>query len=315
MKKMKRIVASCLVAAALGPGRVAAQTLAAGSVFTAIAPCRIVDTRLPSPVRLAAGVPRAFHVVGTVNDFAGQGGSAGGCGIPGYDGSSPRVTGVMFNFVAVNPLGAGNLRAWPSNQQVPNAAVVNYAAVPGLNIANGIAVAVSQDAVEGDDLTLRADVSDTHLVVDVVGYFARPFEVGHRRYVVEAGPGQVGRVVPFDVALMDGLCRDADGCQVTIQLVNWDAAAQPGNVASRSERLFVSQTKRLWRLANIDLSGRDDSGSLNEWIVYDCFFTDGETFTDADNGRSDDGPGFALLNLGGGSYSDLTVTCRAVIED
>jgi hypothetical protein len=158
-----------------------AQPLTTKLVFTAVQPCRIVDTRAQVAGPLLPGIPRTFHVVGSTNDFAGQGGQAGGCGIPGYQSGVPQAEAVMVNLVAVGPLGAGNLRAWPSDQAVPNASVINYDAVGLLNIANAIALPLSRDAVEGDDLTIRADVSGTHIVVDVVGFFtaAAPSQVLH----------------------------------------------------------------------------------------------------------------------------------------
>lgn len=139
-------------------------------VYTAVNPCRIVDTRFAVGGVLTPGVARPFNVVGSTADFPAQGGTAGGCGIPGFTGPTPQVTAVVFNFVAVNPQGAGNLRAWASDQMMPNASVLNYAQVPGLNIANGLVVPVRQDSA-GNDLTVLADASSTHLVLDVVGYF------------------------------------------------------------------------------------------------------------------------------------------------
>src|SRR5688572_8570902 len=87
-----------------------AQPLSGEMVFVAVQPCRIVDTRPNQP--LLAGVARTFHVVGSGN-FAPQGGPPAGCGIPGYIAGAPVAKAVMFNFVAVGPLGPGNLRAWP----------------------------------------------------------------------------------------------------------------------------------------------------------------------------------------------------------
>jgi hypothetical protein len=154
-----------------------ALTSSASLVYTSVQPCRIVDTR-------AGGGPllpdetRPFHVVGSANDFAAQGGATGGCNIPGYQGSQPQVRAVLFNFVAVEPQRAGHLRAWPTDQPKPTASILNYAKVfdqsgsgHPLNLANGIAVPVSQDAIEGDDLSVFA-LSGTHVVVDVVGYFS-----------------------------------------------------------------------------------------------------------------------------------------------
>ncbi|MCZ7687645.1 MAG: hypothetical protein M5U28_56460 [Sandaracinaceae bacterium] len=138
--------------------------------------------------------------------------------------------------------------------------------------------------------------------------------MSERRYVVEAPPANVGRVIPLDVAIVDALCRDYDGCDVTVSMINWSASGEPGNVASRNERLFISETSRWWRFANNDVSGFDGT-TIQEWSPWDCYFGDAETFTGSTNGRSDAGPGFGLLNVAGGSYSDATVTCRVTIED
>jgi len=42
---------------------------------------------------------------------------------------------------------------------------------------------------------------------------------------------------------------------------------------------------------------------------------DAETYTGVVNGGGDLGPGFALLNVQGGSYPDATTRCRVVFED
>jgi len=166
--RTSRQVLLALTLALVGPSVARAQTIAQRLVFNSVAPCRIVDTRQSAAGPLAPGVLRTFHVVGSASDFAAQGGAAGGCGIPGFAGSLAQAQAVAFNFVAVNPSGAGNLRAWPSDQAPPNASILNYSS--GLNLANGIALPVRQDQ-EGGDLTLRADVSGAHVVVDVVGYY------------------------------------------------------------------------------------------------------------------------------------------------
>ena len=137
-------------------------------VYTAVAPCRIVDTRLAVDGILQVGQQREFHVVGT-NDFGAQGGANGGCGIPGYEGG-PRVTAVMLNFVAAQAEGNGNLRAWATGLP-PNASILNYG-VQGTNLANGVAVPIDQDGVEGDDLQVLASINRTHVVIDVLGYFS-----------------------------------------------------------------------------------------------------------------------------------------------
>ena len=284
------------------PGGAAAQSSYSDLNYTAVTPCRIVDTRAAGG-SMAGNQTRDFRVTGV--GLQTQGGSAAGCGIPA------TARAVLFNFVAVNPTGPGNLRAWAYSTPTvgpPVASILNYSAA---TIANGIAVPicdVSATTCPLDVRILNEGTFGTHLVVDVVGYFA-----GGRRYIVEAGPAQVGHVVPLDVATMDLLCRDKDGCEVSMQMVNWDLG-QPGQVAGRSSRLFLSETSRFWRFEN-DLGGLDGNGGLNEWGVFDCYFTDAETWTGTPNGRADPAVGLALLNVAGGDYSDTTMTCRIVVEE
>ncbi len=154
-------------------------------VFVPLPPCRVIDTRGAGGGALVAGTPRSFAFRGPATNYQNptplpdQGGSTTGCGIPGLTSdASPFqniAKAVAINIVAVGPSGAGDLRAWAANQTVPNASVINYAAVTGLNIANGVIVPmcdeVSATPCTGGDITFRADVSGTQLVVDVVGYF------------------------------------------------------------------------------------------------------------------------------------------------
>ncbi len=141
------------------------------------------------------------------------------------------------------------------------------------------------------------------------------YKITTRRYIVEAPPSSVGVVVKLDNSIMDDLCRDKDGCDITIQMVNWNTS-QPGNVASRYFRkFFVSESSRWWRIADYDTASLDNNGGIGEWSAWDCYFTDAETSTSTSNGRADNAAGFGLLNVKGGSYSDSTVTCRVVIED
>jgi hypothetical protein len=202
-------------------------------VFKVVPPCRIADTRpgQGGTGALAANETRTFHVVGSLSDFAGQGGLAGGCAIPGYAGSIPQVQAVVFNFVAVSPTGAGDLRAWPTDGVLPNASILNYAKVfdqtsgGPLNLANGIVIPVSQDAVEGNDLSIRADASGTHVVVDVVGYFA-PIDRGE---LVTSLNGQTDDVT---LSGTNGLSVSATGGTVTVTS-NATATNTAGTIVSR----------------------------------------------------------------------------------
>lgn len=136
-------------------------------VYTPVAPCRIVDTRLAGGI-LAAGTSRNFWVTGI--GFGSQGGAAGYCGVP-----FGPATAAMLNFVATSSAGPGNLQAWPFGGTIPTASTLNYGSVAGIaSIANGLAIPICDPAVSTctRDFTVQANNSNTHVVVDVVGYFS-----------------------------------------------------------------------------------------------------------------------------------------------
>ena len=168
----------CLLASLVCAGPAAAQVLAPNLVYTTVQPCRLFDT-LRGGGRISPGGAhaRAFNVVGGDGvDFTGQGGRAGGCAVPGYftppaGPAIPQAQALVINLVAVNPQGAGGLRVWASDQRRPAAPVLNYAPLPGLNIANTVVVALRQDG-QGGDITIQADFTATDVRGDVVGYFS-----------------------------------------------------------------------------------------------------------------------------------------------
>jgi hypothetical protein len=184
MKPLRQCVlfAVILSGAAAAPALVPPPPLVPNLLYTTIKPCRLIDTRIANNGtngRLIHGVAQTFNIVGgplNPNTFSGQGGSAGGCGIPNIDNfSNIQVQAVAFNFVAVGAAGAGDLLGWPTDQTPPNASILNYANAANLgflNIANGVILPVRQDHTTGADITLKAQVSDTDVVADVVGYFS-----------------------------------------------------------------------------------------------------------------------------------------------
>ena len=136
-------------------------------LYTPVTPCRIMDTRLAGGP-IAGGTTRDLQVTGA--DLSSQGGSAAGCGIP-----AGAATAAVINFVAVNPAGPGDLRITPFGTPMPTASILNYAAVTGLNIANGPTVAICNPAVATctSDFTIQADGGATQVVADVQGYFRK----------------------------------------------------------------------------------------------------------------------------------------------
>jgi hypothetical protein len=176
-----------------------------------------------------------------------------------------------------------------------------------ISVNNGLLSAPARGATVDVNGELRSDG-----LVQVGASSPGTYELSTRRYVIEAGPANVGRIVPIDSALTDALCRDLDGCMMTVAMINWDGQQ---NTASRSQRLFISTVSRSWRFANVDLDGVDGDGGSQEWSAWDCFLTDAETWTGRTNERADAAVGWSLLNVSGGSYSDATTSCRVIFED
>jgi hypothetical protein len=208
-----------LRAASQGLGPLALGDSGAQLVYTPVAPCRILDTRVAGG-RMEPGTTRDFLVTGT--GLGAQGGTPAGCNVP-----RGPATVAMLNFVAVNPAGAGNLRAWPYRTpptEPPLASVLNYALVSGLNIANGIAVPICDPSEPGQtcpfELRARADAGTTDLVVDVLGYFER-FPKEAVRSVSVFAQSNTQTAIP-------GTCTHVPGLNVTV------AAPASGTITVRA---------------------------------------------------------------------------------
>jgi hypothetical protein len=141
-------------------GRLKAQSNALPtppSTFVAITPCRLLDTRNAAgpyggPI-LASGASRTY-------DF-----NSGPCaGIP------ENISAYSLNVVAVQPIGGGHVKIYPSGVAAPNVATINYMA--NQNIANAAIVPAGTDG----SVVIYASQT-THVVVDINGYFI-PASIG-----------------------------------------------------------------------------------------------------------------------------------------
>src|SRR5688572_18667824 len=117
-------------------------------VFITVNPCVIFDTR-PSfggDGAFAAEEERPFHIVGSTADFPGQGGTAGGCGVPAWSGGASIAKAILINYVAIDPQGAGQLKAWAADKTEPaQGALVNYQALtPPMNKSNAVVTELNQ---------------------------------------------------------------------------------------------------------------------------------------------------------------------------
>jgi hypothetical protein len=128
-------------------------------VFTPVAPCRLVDTRLvggawtPSTTRSYVGY--------TATDFAAQGGSATNCSIPA------NAAALAIEAIALSPPADGWFFLWPANITHPATSTFNYG--PALSVISfGTILPVDSANNNG----FKADSSQaSQLIVDVVGYF------------------------------------------------------------------------------------------------------------------------------------------------
>jgi hypothetical protein len=131
--------------------------------YTAITPCRIVDTRVAGGV-IAANSNRSFKAVNAAN-FTAQGGSATDCGTLGLSASA-----VAINITAVTPSIAGFATVYPFGSAQPLASSVNYTA--GAIVNNAIVTAIP-NPLQSSDFTVFT-FAQSHFVIDIVGYFAPP---------------------------------------------------------------------------------------------------------------------------------------------
>jgi hypothetical protein len=168
---MKRLTIALSSIAALSlfslNGSTAKAQTGAVSRYYPLPPCRIVDTRSTFG-NLSPGIPTTFLVNrGPAYDYRSQGGSIVGCGIP----STARS--VFFNIVVVTPTSSGFVRAWPSGTSIPNASILNFSNLPGLNQANGVVLPVCEPFVSSctTDLNVQIDQSPAALVIDILGYY------------------------------------------------------------------------------------------------------------------------------------------------
>lgn len=132
-------------------------------VFTPIAPCRIVDTRLAGGV-IAANSERAFIGSGEPS-YTFQGGSATDCGLSG------QVPGaIALNVTVVTPAAGGFATVYTFGTTRPLAASVNFSA--GAVVNNAI-ITQTPDPQQSSDFVIYS-LAAAHYVVDIVGYFDTP---------------------------------------------------------------------------------------------------------------------------------------------
>jgi hypothetical protein len=142
-------------------------------VFTPVTPCRIIDTRNAGGI-IAANTGRQFQV--NMGNYSSQGGYAGSCNIP----INPAA--VAINVASTQQTGNGHIRVIVTGGGIPLAAMLNYKA--GTNISNAAVVRSLETGTY--DIFIYSGVSATHVVVDIMGYFAPPVRTAVNNYTVRS---------------------------------------------------------------------------------------------------------------------------------
>ena len=137
--------------------------LAASQLYYSLDPCRLVDTRYATgqytgPIgHLGTASYHAKNSAEIVN----QGGMSGGCSVP------PGATALVINITSTQQGGSGHLRAYPYGSPLPNASIVNFS---GSDIANATILPICEGTCSYD-FSIYSH-SSSHVIVDVMGYFA-----------------------------------------------------------------------------------------------------------------------------------------------
>ncbi len=135
-------------------------------MYTPVAPCRVLDTRVAGGV-YAAGETRDYYLM-VASEVARQGGNPQGCGTPGV-----HPDAAVLTLTVTGGTEAGWLYAYPANyvglwgETLPHASALNW------NEGDTHANTTIVQTYDGPDLRITAS-SPVHVIADLVGYFTPP---------------------------------------------------------------------------------------------------------------------------------------------
>ena len=141
-----------------GGGLLGASAAGTGSTstFTAIAPCRILDTRASSSVG-GRTVPIGPAETYSITTF----GTNGNCTLPA------TFTALALNVTVADPTAASYLTVFPAGGSVPTASNLNFVGNQA-PVPNAVTVAVANDG----RISFYNNGGNVNVIADVVGYYA-----------------------------------------------------------------------------------------------------------------------------------------------
>jgi hypothetical protein len=234
------------------PPRAAGTASPTESVFVPMTPCRIVNTQ-NSAGNIDAGELRSYKTNGNTSE---QGGAAS-CGIP------TSATALELSVSAVSAQGPGYLRVHPAGVATPTATFLNYG--PAQNITNAGTVSIRPGANQ-TNLSVRAYEADTHVVIDVLGYYVSElFAVVDAPGTLARGNGVVSVANPFSGVYDLVFDRNVSGCTYLVS---------PGGTGANQTTAYDVAASRLDGNANGVRVQTKDPGGLNTdepfHLVVDC---------------------------------------------
>ena len=142
-------------------------------VYFPLTNCSVVDTMNSSAEKLSNNEVRHFIVRGETTNLSSQGGSDSGCGVP------QNAEAIAANFLLSEHDGDGVFRVGATGKSLGGAGTGTLIAYDSLSVDNK-SNATILDLCDNDTCTsdfrvhTKGSGSATHLVVDVMGYFAPP---------------------------------------------------------------------------------------------------------------------------------------------
>jgi hypothetical protein len=138
-------------------------------VYTAVPPCRIVNTNFGGGGLFTPGVARSYYVYGPGFLIAPQGGNPAGCSSPKGE---PRAVHINVTAVPQVGNGNGNFKAYADGTPAPGASLVNYKSPGGQNIANAAIIKTRFQLGAGQrELRVLNSFGNAYLIIDILGYY------------------------------------------------------------------------------------------------------------------------------------------------